>query len=30
MDDNLLSWMLSPDEITPYIKTFDESFSIAA
>jgi hypothetical protein len=30
VDENPLSWMLSPDEIAPFIKTFDEFFSLAA
>lgn len=30
INENPLSWLLSPDEITPYIKTFDEFFSMAA
>lgn len=30
INDNPLSWMLSPDEITPFIKTFDDFFTIAA
>jgi hypothetical protein len=30
INDNPLSWMLSPDEIAPFIKTFDDFFSLAA
>ena len=30
MDENPLSWMLSPDEIAPYIKIFEESYCVAA
>jgi len=30
VDENPFSWMLSPDEIAPFIKTFDEFFSLAA
>ena len=30
INDNPLSWLLSPDEITPLIKTFDDFFTIAA
>lgn len=30
INDNPLSWMLSPDEIAPLIKTFDDFFSLAA
>jgi hypothetical protein len=30
INDNPLSWMLSPDEIAPFIKTFDDFLSLAA
>ena len=30
INDNPLSWMLSPDEIAPFIKAFDEFLSLAA
>lgn len=30
INDNPLSWLLSPDEIAPFIKTFDEFFILAA